>query len=517
MRWLLTSLGAWDTIEGEARHKLTYPLALVSRVLLAAGHAFASWEGEQEVAGNVAGFGVIGIGAMDPRHFWRIAPWLRSVGVPDLAAARSDGDPIVILGGQAAYAPTPTHPFVDVIYVGEAEAGLAEVCVALSRGASRRATLEAIAALPGCYVPAVAAPGDTVRPVYATDLRASTEALLSVSKSTNPRVEIARGCKGPAGVNLPAERWKACGFCVLGWRRPYIEAPAAEVVDAVARVRASGSRQLHLSAGDAEGHSGIRQIRAEVARLGIHDHGWTGRLDTIADCHVQPGKLYAFGIEGASYRLRAAIGKPRLTSAVIASGLRSYWDAGGRRVLLHLIGGLPTETSADIEELSDLFEMLSSSAAGYGETIHMVVGRQPFNPMPHTPMQWMPAGIDTTAIGRVLARGRWGDLQIRETPGMQPPEAMLNAVVLRGGPEVWPLLRAGAPHLPRDRIPATMGLSRALKAAGARDLAAYTGPIEVGAPLPWDHVESPFPRDTIAAEHDRIMRMLGRPAFTLAP
>jgi hypothetical protein len=132
-------------------------------------------------------------------------------------------------------------------------------------------------------------------------------------------------------------------------------------------------------------------------------------------------------------------------------------------------------------------------------------------------MQWFAAGIDTTAIGRVLARGRWGDLQIRETPGMQPPEAMLNAVVLRGGPEVWPLLRAGAPHLPRDRIPATMALSRALKAAGARDLAAYTGPIEVGAPLPWDHVESPFPRDTIAAEHDRIMRMLGRPAFTLAP
>lgn len=41
------------------------------------------------------------------------------------------------------------------------------------------------------------------------------------------------------------------------------------------------------------------------------------------------------------------------------------------------------------------------------------------------------------------------------------------------------------------------------------DLAAYAGPIEVGAPLPWDHVESPFPRDTIAAECRRITRMLG--------
>jgi len=51
-------------------------------------------------------------------------------------------------------------------------------------------------------------------------------------------------------------------------------------------------------------------------------------------------------------------------------------------------------------------------------------------------------------------------------------------------------------------------MARRRPPAGARDLVAYTGPIEVGAPPPWDHVESPFPRGTIAAEHRRITRML---------
>lgn len=515
MKWLLTSLGAWDTIEGEERHKLTYPLAIVARVLSAVGHSVESWEGSAESRGTADGFDVIGIGAMDPRHFWRVAPWLRSVGLPDLGKDRPDRCPIVVIGGQAATAPAPVLPFVDVVFVGEAEAGLQALAAELDlwrAGRSRRATLEAVAALPGCIVPSCLPVGHVVDQVFAADLRISTDHLLSVSLSSNPRIEIARGCRGPAGAMLPPERWKACGFCVLGWRRPYQEAPAADVIAAVERVRAQGGRQLHLSAGDAEGHTQIRAIREAVSRLGIHDHGWTGRLDTIADCHVQPGKLYAFGIEGLSHRIRRAVGKPRLTDEVIAKGLGDYWRQGGRRVLLHVIGGFPTEGQADVDAFAELLERLGQEAAGLGETIHAKVGRQPFNPMPHTPMQWMPAGLHTAHIGAALSRGRWGALQVTETPGQQPPEAAINALAIRGGAEIWPPMRQGAPKLPREWPIARMRLAKLCRDMG-RSLESYTGPIEVGAPLPWDMVRSAFAASTLEAEHARIMHILGAPGY----
>lgn len=519
-RWLLTSLGAWDTIEGEHRHKLTYPLAIVGRVLERCGHAYASWEGEVEsAAGNAQGFQVVGIGAMDPRHFWRVAPWLRAAGIADLSAERGEQDPIVIIGGQAVTAPRPIFPFVDVVFVGEAEAGLDAVTVEIDAwraGRSRRATLEAIAALPGCLVPSALPAGHIVRQIYASGLSISTEHLLSVSKASNPRIEIARGCKGPAGVVLPPERWAACGFCVLGWRRPYQEAPADAVIRAATAVRKAGARQLHLSAGDAEGHSQIRQIREHVDALGVRDNGWTGRLDTIDDCHVQPGKLYAFGVEGVSYRIRRAVGKPRLTEKVIVDGIAAYWKAGGRRLLLHVIGGFPTEGPADYEELEALMAALGGAAASVPETVHVTVGRQPFNPMPHTPMQWFAPGLDTSRIGGILARtfrGRSGagggsGLHIVETPGQQPPEAMLNAIAIRGGDEVWPLMRVGAPSLPRETPSARLRLHRLCEGIG-RPLSAFLGPLPVDAPLPWSCVQSAFPLETLAREHRRISHILG--------
>ena len=54
--------------------------------------------------------------------------------IPLHADARKEGDPIVIAGGPAVTNPLPFSPFFDFVFIGEAEAGLAEVIEVIRNG-----------------------------------------------------------------------------------------------------------------------------------------------------------------------------------------------------------------------------------------------------------------------------------------------------------------------------------------------------------------------------------------------
>lgn len=505
MRSLATSLGAWDTIETrhKTKHGITFPLAIVSATMADAGFPEPDvWEGESRP--EARDYDLLLVSAMDSRHFWRVVPFLREYGIPHRAADRGERDPIVILGGQAATAPAPVEPFVDVVYVGEAEAYLPELLRALDGGGARRQRLERAAAVPGCLVPSL---GGTVRQVFADDISITLRERLNVNHREIHRVEIARGCKGPAH-SAPKDPTKnaACGFCALGWRAPYRENPAEAIEAALTRTREAGIREIHLSAGDAEGHSEIVALRRAVARLKLRDHGWTGRLDTMRDCSVSAGKQFAFGIEGPSIRLRRAVGKGRLTNDYIVDQVEAYWQAGGRRLMFHLIGGLPSESDADAEEFGDLLDRLALAAP---ERVHLQIGRQPFGPLPHTPMQWFAPGLTTERIGRVVARHvRGSRLAVLDKSGQTYAAALLNAVAMRGGPEVAPLMEAGPPRLPSSPLAARMRWEGWLRGAGL-DPGRYLGAWDPDAPTPWEHVQSAYPRETVRRAYDRTCRQLG--------
>lgn len=503
MKLLATSLGAWDTIEAGQRHRhgSTFPLAILAAVLAECGYpAPECWEGDVRPAGRGRDYDLLLVSVMDSRHFWRLPPWLREIGCPVRATDRGDADPIVVVGGQAATAPAPIEPFADIVYVGEAEAHVPDLMRTLesARGAgrSRTRTLEAVAAIPGCLVPTHRPAGHVVQQVYADDIGTTLRERLSVNHRAIHRVEIARGCKS------------RCGFCALGWRAPYRENSATDIEAALRSTREAGIREVHLSAGDAEGHSEIVQLRSAVAALGLRDHGWTGRLDTVRDCSVSAGKQFAFGLEGASWRLRRAIGKPRLTDDFVIAAVAEYWQSGGRRLMLHLIGGLPTETDTDGAALADLLDRLAYAAGGVGERIHIQIGRQPFGPLPHTPMQWFAPGLSTERIGRAIARHVGGaSLAAVDKAGQGVPAALLNAIVMRGGPEVSSLVEAGPPRLPRDPRFARAAAASWLRGAGLNP-DHYWGAWDPDAPTPWDHVRSAHSPAMLRRQWGRIRDLL---------
>jgi len=485
LRLLSTSLGAWDSISRDTagEHGITFPLALVHAAIRAAGYPIpvcAEGPGAPSPGGR---WDVILISALDSRHYWLVPDFLRRWGLAPLACDRKEGDPIVILGGQAAYNPAPIEQIADVVFVGEVEGGIGPVLAALD-GRGRAAALERIAALPWCRVAAVQPTGHPIVARYAEDIGASLREHLQVNLRPIHRIEIARGCKGQS-ARASEKGTAACGFCSLGWRTPYRENSAADIG---AALDGAGVTEIHLSAGDAEGHSEIGAIRATADRLGLRDHGWTGRLDTVDDCHVSAGKLFAVGLEGASWRLRRAVGKGRLTDDYVVGRIGEYWAAGGRRLMLHFIGGLPGECEADYGELDDLFGRLCR-VAGRHQRPGVDVGRQPFGPLPHTPMQWFAPGLTTAGIGRVF--DRWAqrpEWHLQHKSGQSYRAALSAAVAMRGGAEITPLLLAGMPRLPDGR-----GARRALGAALDRhglDAEHYLSAWEIGSLTPWSNVRT---------------------------
>ena len=148
-----------------------------------------------------------------------------------------------------------------------------------------------------------------------------------------------------------------------------------------------------------------------------------------------------------------------------------------------------------------------------GDSLLVEVGRQPFGPLPHTPMQWCAPGLSTAAIGKETAamarRGSrsTGGVRWIDKAGQRYPAALLNALVMRGGREVTPMILDGAPTL--SPIP---GLARRRLLSVCRsygmDLDHYLSPWAVDAPLPWSHVQSAYPIETLVRANARVMSVL---------
>lgn len=516
MRMLTTSLGTWDTIETgrKGRHGMTYPLAIVSALVEDAGYGTPDCvEGHDGPPLDGGDYDLLLVSMMDPRHMWRLPAMLDRLKIDRLAAERGEGSPMVIVGGQAATAPAPIEVLADIVYVGEAEANLIELLAVIDRGRasgwSRTRVLESCAAVPGCLVPTHFPAGHVVEQVYAEDIGISLRRRMNVNLRTIHRVEVARGCKGPAArASKDPTKSAACGFCVLGWRSKYRENSAEDIAAALRDTAASGIREVHLSAGDAEGHSQIEELRQTVRAIGLRDHGWTGRLDTMRDCSVSAGKHFAFGLEGASHRLRRAIGKGRLSDDYIVQRMGDYWRAGGRMAMWHLIGGLPGETDEDARALVDLLHRVESEAASTGERMHLSIGRQPFGPMPHTPMQWAAPGLSTDRLGAAVRRHRKGrSLAVLDKHGQREAQALIHAVVLRGGPEVRQVVLDGRPTIREGRF-ARRQAEMWLRSYGL-DPGRYYGEWDPAEPTPWSHIRSAYPLAELQRHWRRIRAAVG--------
>ena len=433
-------------------------------------------------------------------------------GLPLLSAERSDGDPIVLAGGPAAFNPEPVADFLDAVFLGDGEEGAAEVLRAVAQarreGLSRAEMLRMIAGIQGAYIPSQSRPryhrgrfagledgqGGPVKPLAKRTIPDLDRTFTPVSpiipygKPVHDRlaVELARGCG------------RGCRFCQAGMiYRPSRERSPEKLLEQIAtaleRTGYDELSLLSLSAGDYTcliPFLSALMERLERARVSVSLPSL--RADTLtretAEL-IRKVRMTGFTLapEAGSQRLREVINK-NLTEEQIVEAAVQASSSGWRLIKLYFMVGLPTETQEDLEELIELVKKISGRCRG----VKLNVSLGGFMPKSQTPFQWEAQVPAEEMKARMLfIRDGLKRLKSVRIKWNSPWVAVLDGLVSRGDRRLAGVIRRAWSKGSRfEAWTEHFKLEPWLEALQEEGLCLeeYLGPREESEPLPWDHL-----------------------------
>lgn len=475
----------------------------------------------------VARTDLLGFSVTHELCFTNVLYMLDLAGIPLRADRRGDDFtwPLVAAGGGCAAAAEPLAPFMDVMLLGDGERLLPEFCdlllAAKAGGWSRSRLLAAAAHIPGVYVPSLFVASGQVgalRPVDPALPRPARRIAADLDLAPYPvrqvvpfgavhnrlSLEIARGCT------------RGCRFCQAGMLyRPARERSLPLLRELLDRcLDATGFDDvsfLALSTGD---FSGLRRLFLDTTercaqeqvsvslpslRVGSIDSAIMARMADIR----RTGATLA--PEAGSQRLRDRINKG-ITEEALLTHVRRLREHGWQQVKLYFMIGLPGETEEDIDAIADLCRKARDAG---GRDMQITGAISPFVPKAHTPFQWEPQ-LDQTAIEARIARlrGLFRTEKRLKLRWHNPEASVLEGILSRGDRRLADVVegayRKGALFCDWMEHFALTPWLEAMAEAGL-DPAWYTGPRELDAPLPWDHLESGISKEFLLRERRRAL------------
>ncbi|HHY31936.1 MAG TPA: TIGR03960 family B12-binding radical SAM protein [Firmicutes bacterium] len=366
-------------------------------------------------------FDIVGFSLQYELSYTNVLAMLDLAGIPARASARGERDPLVIAGGPCAYNPEPVAPFFDAVLLGEGEEAVGEIVDEYKRskreGLSRRATLEALARVPGVYVPSLydveyradgkiarivptsPAAAYPVRKRVVKDLGAvpfPDKFVVPFAEVIHDRImlEVFRGCT------------HGCRFCQAGMvYRPVRERDLDDLCELAGRlVTNTGYEEISLMSLSSADYSRIRELVSSLLERysgsGVAVSLPSLRVDSFSvdlAKEVERGRKsgLTFAPEAGTQRLRDVINKG-VTRDDLIDAARAAFAAGWQNLKLYFMIGLPTETDEDLAGIVDLAkEVLACGReelrrAGAARSPQVTVSVSSFVPKAHTPFQWHP-------------------------------------------------------------------------------------------------------------------------------
>ncbi len=453
----------------------------------------------------LADFPVVAFSLCYEEEYLTVAAALMAAGLPAKAADRPDF-PIVMAGGPLAFMnPAPILPALDLLFVGEAEAGLADVLARLAAlalaGADKAACLAGVAAMPGVLVP-----GLTAAPVGRAVARDPSGRTVLVDPARSCFVsghaefrdmfliEVNRGC--PYG----------CRFCAAGYvyrppRQAGLEKLKALVEDVSPRKVGLVGTALTDWPDLLPFLAWLRERGTKFSLSSVRADGITPEL--LAVLRAAGLRTLTLALEAPGERLRRAANK-QLSVEALLRAVSLAGEHGVNHLKFYLIVGWPGETPQDFDELAPLLDKVAAAGrVGLGKrgVSHATLSVNPLVPKPATPMQWAPMASEAAieaAYARVreAVKKRKGFRVEAETASM----ARMQGLLARGDARLFPLIleaaRAGS-------------FRRALKAWDG-DVSWY---LDRERPrdevFPWDIVDIGVSRDYLWREWERYREGIG--------
>lgn len=370
-------------------------------------------------------FDIVGFSLAYELSYTNVINMLDLGGIPVKSSDRSDNDPVVIAGGPCCYNPEPMSDFIDAFLIGDGEDAILEIVEACKsipapsgpsgpigpkgRRQRRTAILKTLAAIEGVYVPSLyqvkynddktiksfsvseAGVPEKIKKRSVSDLDKAyypTKQIVPNIEVVHDRItiEIMRGCR------------HACSFCeASATYRPCRERSKAGIMDLARRSYADTGYDeislLSLSSGD---HSEIIEIVKELNRefkdrsvsvsmpsLRVEDI--LKHLPTLISETRKSGLTFA--PEAGSARLREFINK-KIDIDKLFQAARESFKMGWRRVKLYFMIGLPSESDADISEITSVVNGISNLKREIdSRPANVAVSVNAFIPKPHTPLE----------------------------------------------------------------------------------------------------------------------------------
>ncbi len=443
---------------------------------------------------------------------------LEQLDLPIWSVERSSGHPLVFGGGPVLTAnPEPFAEFFDVILLGDGEDLLNQFIAAYQqvRGAERAVQLQALAQVPGVYVPSL----------YAVRYEDAEGAIATIMPLNNvpPRVEkqTYRGnTLSSSTVVTEKAAWESiymvevvrscpemCRFCLASYLTLPFRTPSVtdSLIPAIERGLAV-TRRIGLLGASVTQHPEFDDLLAYFDRSACDDVRLSiasVRTNTVTERLAQTlanhdTRSVTIAIESGSERIRELINK-KLDQEQIFQATVNAKAGGLKGIKFYGMVGLPQETEADVEATIKLLLDLKRQVPGF----RLTLGCSTFVPKAHTPFQWF--GVDPSAQKRLKLlqkRLRSNGIDFR-------PESynwsVIQTLLARGDRRLARLL-----ELTRHYGDSVGSYRRAFK-----ELRGQLPPLDfyvfetwpITRVLPWSHLQGPLPESTLVKH--------GQPAMTL--
>lgn len=362
------------------------PDTTVERLFHAPGVAPVSLENGR----SLTDFSVLAFSVTWEMDFFHLAEMLVRGNVAPFRRERSDADPLVIMGGTCAgQNPFPLAEMVDCFLLGDGEEGADAIWDALLDagwpGGSRSKALDALAELPGCYVPAVHGLEDNIAIPRLTvgDLTPHDACSAIITPHTQFGnmwlVETTRGCAG------------GCKFCLVGFTQPRERHHSAERIMGMVREHDDVIERIGFMGSSVCGHPQLMDMVDAAVEMGKTvsissmraDQLTPELLETLARGGMKTMTLAPeSGDDLSRLQLNKTIKDQHFIDLAKVAG-----EVGIEVIKLYALVRTPESPDNEMDSIANLASevrkaFLASKSPG-PKTV--TVGAAPFVPKPHTP------------------------------------------------------------------------------------------------------------------------------------